>query len=462
MLICHECESVAFSSPGRPQPSAGRLLAGRSNGRMKALRVGSGLTTGVPGTTARPRRSVAPAAILAGGALVTLLIMSVFAPQAHAGESDPRDSPPSQPLAEGRPIFERKGCAGCHSVWGAAGDQHVGPDLGWSGSWRDIMQFAGSLWNHAPAMLSEMHKRQVAPAAISPDEMTKLAAYLFYAKFLDEPGNVDRGRELFQQRSCAECHQLAGRGGTVGPRLDELKPYASSFFMAQALWNHGPEMAAKMAELKIDRPLFQGNDVAHIVALIRGESQAAAPRELAYAQAGSPRTGKALFQQKGCVKCHSIAGTGGTAAPDLGKQRLRPRVAEMAGAFWNHGPTMWAKMKELGVPYPRFSDREMADLLSYLYFVQYMGESGNATTGSGLFQAKSCSQCHAVGGEGPKVGRDLGASDAPRSPFHWASAMWNHAAAVEKARAPQPTAARFEDDEMRDLVEYLRSRGEKK
>jgi len=322
------------------------------------------------------------------------------------------------------------------------------------------MQLAGSLWNHTPPMIEKMGERHIAWPSLSPDEMGKLAAYLFYLNFLDEPGDVERGRQLFEQRSCAHCHQLAGRGGTLGPRLDEIKTYVTSLFMAQALWNHGPEMTAKMAGLNLTRPRLEGDEVADIVAFIRSPERATPAPELLFSQAGNARAGKMLFSEKGCIKCHAIAGTGGVVGPDLGRPRPRRHVAAMAGALWNHGPGMWAKMRELGVPFPQLTDREISDLLSYLYFVQYMGARGDAAKGSQLFRDKSCSHCHGIGGEGPAVGPDLARSEAVRSPLRWASAMWNHAPAMrEKARETQLPWPRFEGDEMRDVVEFLRSRG---
>jgi cytochrome c551/c552 len=393
------------------------------------------------------------------GGLLAILLTSALAVRAETGGRDAREPLPSQPLAEGRPLFEAKGCASCHAIWGGENAPRTGPDLGRDGSWRDLMRFAGALWNHMPAMTEKMREQHIDRAALSPDEMGKLAGYLFYVKFLGEPGDAARGHQLFEQRLCARCHQFAGRGGTVGPRLDELKDYASSFFMAQALWNHGPEMAEKMAELKLARPRLEGSDVADIVAFMRGDSRAAVPLELAYAQAGNPRAGKTVFRDRGCLKCHAVSGTGGTVGPDLGVPRAKVRASEIAGALWNHGPPMWAKMKELGVPLPRVTDREMSDLLAYLYFVQYMGGSGDAQRGSALFREKSCARCHTADNEGSKVGPDLKVSDAARSPLHWTSAMWNHAPAMaEKLRETQTSWPRFENDEMRDLVEFLRSR----
>ncbi len=411
------------------------------------------------------RRCVAASCsvVLTGGALFVLFIVSAFPLQMRAEQGDAPGEPPSQPLLEGRRLFEEKGCAHCHGAWGGESEKQIGPNLGRNGSWNDVMQFAGSLWNHTPSMIEQMGERHIARPSLSPDEMGKLAAYLFSLNFLDEPGDVERGQQLFEQRACARCHQLAGRGGTLGPRLDEIKTHATSLFMAQALWNHGPEMTAKMAGLNLVRPRLEDNDVADLVAFIRSPERAAPPPEQLFAQIGNPRAGKLLFAEKGCIKCHAIAGTGGAVGPDLGTRRPRRHVAAMAGALWNHGAGMWAKMRELGVPFPKFTDREIADLLSYLHFAQYMGGRGDAAKGSQLFREKSCSQCHAAGSDGPKVGPDLAASNAIRSPFHWASAMWNHAPAMrEKARATQIAWPRFQNDEMRDVVEFLRSRRARK
>jgi mono/diheme cytochrome c family protein len=396
---------------------------------------------------------------LLAAVLVTSLAVSPFARLTRRAEADPGEAPPKQPLVEGRRIFEAKGCVGCHSVREVVGVAQVGPDLGRSGSWRDVMQFAGSLWNHTPAMSVKMHEHGMERPAISPAEMAKLVAYLFVARFFDEPGSVARGREVFEQRSCAHCHQLGGRGGTVGPRLDELGEYVSSSFMAEALWNHGPDMAAKMAEQNLVRSNLEDDDVANIVAYIRGDARGTATLDLAYAQAGSPQAGKMVFQQKGCVHCHSIAGAGGTVGPDLGVQRPRAHMAEMAAALWNHGPAMWAKMKASGRPVPKFSDTEMADLLAYIYFVQYMGHGGNATRGRELFRDKSCAGCHAAHGEGLKGAADLARLDAVRSPFQWAAAIWNHPIDRQKKEAEPHPPSKFDDDEMRDLVEFLRAPG---
>ncbi|MBI3785677.1 MAG: c-type cytochrome [Deltaproteobacteria bacterium] len=366
---------------------------------------------------------------------------------------------PSQPLVEGQRTFQDKFCSTCHGLPGDANAARVAPDLGQVRSWRDTMQLTSSLWNHTPKMIEKMRERGIARPVLSPDEMGKLVAYLFYLNFSEETGDPARGHDIFEQRTCARCHQLAGRGGTVGPRLDELNEAITSSFLAQALWNHGPEMAAKMKDLGIERPHFEANDVADIVALIRGGATPLAPLVRASAAIGSPRAGRAVFNRKGCVRCHAVAGVGGTTGPDLSKVAPARNISEMAGEFWNHGPMMWDAMRTTGVAFSKLSDRDMADLIAYLYFVRYTGRAGDAAKGAAIFKDKGCARCHADGGQENKPAPNLVMSKALETALHWSAAMWNHAATIDNAvRESHATWPTFEDDEMSDLVAYLQSR----
>ena len=394
--------------------------------------------------------------------LLTGIFFSVIATALlRAGTNEQTTEPsPSEPILGGRRVFETKGCVQCHTVGEGRAENQVGPDLAEkAASWSDLMRFAGMLWNHLPEMSEEMHLRAIERVTFSPEEMGKLTAYLFHVKLVGPPGDANRGRDLFEQRLCVRCHQFKGRGGTVGPRLDELKNFSSAFFLARTLWNHGPEMADKMKELGITQLRLGTDDVSDIVAFLRNGAGTPAPLELAYTASGTPRLGEILFREKGCARCHASAGSGGTIGPDLIRRTPNLNISELAGAFWNHGAPMRAKMKELGVPYPVFSDADMSNLIAYLAFIQYSGPRGDPTKGKEIFREKSCSECHPVAGEGPKVGPDLASSDATRSVPDWAAAMWNHAPAMgEKLREVGRAWPHFDADEMRDVVEFLRSR----
>lgn len=382
-------------------------------------------------------------------------VLLTLASPAWCDGRDPETWVPQDPLAEGQRILEAKRCNSCHSVAGEIGPKKSAPALGRQRAWQDVMQLAGSWWNHAPAMSQMMAANSIERPKLTADEASKLISYLFYLKFLDDPGDSQRGKALFEDRSCALCHQLGGQGGTSGPRLDELKGFASPLFLTQALWNHGPGMLAKMQELGAQRPRFEGEDVADLAAFLNGGEPASVG-----SQAGSPRIGQQVFRARGCQECHAIRGEGGHEGPDLGTQSRLVNVSQMASALWNHGPVMWAHMAELGIAFPVLSDRDMADLLAYLSFVQYMAADGDAARGAKVYQDKTCETCHAAGATGTNRGPTLIAAPALDTPFHWTAAIWNHASSVEQALRDSKTEwPRFEGDEMRDLYAYLKSLG---
>lgn len=173
---------------------------------------------------------------------------------------------------------------------------------------------------------------------------------------------------------------------------------------------------------------------------------------------GDPHEGAHLFENKGCIRCHAVHGTGGKSAPVLGAPTsARPDLNHLVTALWNHAPAMWDQMKKQSVPMPSLSEREMADLFSYLYIVQYVDVGGNAYQGRRVFETKECIQCHAVRGEGGKVGPDLTSMEGIDTPIVWAQAMWNHAPAMEQAMRQLDVAwPKFNRGEMNDLLAYVR------
>jgi cytochrome c2 len=359
-----------------------------------------------------------------------------------------------EPL-KGRDLFVSKGCIKCHSVWSIGGK--LGPDLTRVGMGRSFLQIAGSLWSHSPKMIELMEQRHLPLPTLTPAQMRDLIAYLYYLNYFNEPGDAVQGQRLFSDKGCIYCHSIGNMGGAVGPRLDTYQQYGSPLYVAQAMWNHGPRMTSAMAGRGIRAPMFQGKEMADLLAFIRGNAVAGIPDQKLTAP-GDPLVGKRLFTRKGCSKCHAVRGAGGAVGPDLGRKEMYRSVTGIAGAMWNHGPAMWAKMGQMGIARPRFTKNEMADLIAYLYFVGYTDTQGNTAGGQRLFAQKGCAACHALGGTAGKVGPDLSTSAAIASPLRLIAAMWNHAPTMERLvqekGLPWP---KFEGDEMRDLVEYVRS-----
>jgi cytochrome c2 len=119
-------------------------------------------------------------------------------------------------------------------------------------------------------------------------------------------------------------------------------------------------------------------------------------------------------------------------------------------------------MKELNIPPVRFEGNEMADIIAYLYFVNYFDHPGDANRGREIFFEKQCIHCHSITPSEPSIGPDLSKSTAVGSPIEIISAMWNHAKRMEPAMTargiPWP---RFEVGEMSHLVEFIRTHSEK-
>src|SRR5579862_8973049 len=80
------------------------------------------------------------------------------------------------------------------------------------------------------------------------------------------------------------------------------------------------------------------------------------------------KRGAAIFTSQMCTSCHSVAGHGGTSAPDLGRRFDRDYTpAGIASLMWDHAPAMWSAMAKQGVPVPRLTDSDAADLFAYFY-----------------------------------------------------------------------------------------------
>ncbi|MDI7261116.1 MAG: hypothetical protein QME90_14505, partial [Thermodesulfobacteriota bacterium] len=81
---------------------------------------------------------------------------------------------------------------------------------------------------------------------LSPQEMADLVAHLFSTRYFDEPGDPNRGKTTFSKKQCHLCHRKGKK-----PDLSSLRNQISPIFMAQTMWNHGPEMMERMRKEKV-------------------------------------------------------------------------------------------------------------------------------------------------------------------------------------------------------------------
>ena len=361
---------------------------------------------------------------------------------------------PGNPL-EGSRLFTGKGCLRCHSIYGVGGA--TGPDLGQGNLKRPLLDIAGVMWNHSPGMAHVFQEKGSARPQFKPAEMASLLSFLYYLGSLGPPGDPAAGARLFGEKRCVSCHSLAGKGGSQGPKLDDYGRYASPIYLTASLWNHGKKMAGVMAALHVPRPTLEKNDIADLLAYIRAASGNVAR---VYIQPGSPQNGKKLFAEKRCNQCHSVADNetpSPTQAPNL-RVRLSGSLVKIAGAMWNDGPKMWSKMSERGIAVPPISSEEMSDLISYLYFLQFIDPAGDVRRGRVVYEEKRCARCHSLPGVQGTVGPDLFKAAKTKTPLEMITEMWNHATTMEQKMFEENLQwPVFKGGEMADLMAYLQS-----
>ena len=245
--------------------------------------------------------------------------------------------------ARGKRAFERKGCAGCHSL--EPDTEKVGPAVAQWNSLSSTVDLAAEMWNHGAAMEKAMQERGMRKwPQLSQQELTDLLIYLRHGPGQEgKPAEfrlsgVERGHKLLNEKGCARCHTESGYG----------ESHTVTSFSA-AMWNHSVQMRKNMSS--DDLVQLSGRDMEAILAALWSEHL--------YAESGNPKSGEKVFSRKGCAGCHE-------ADSSLAQEEKPLREFGMVSALWRHGPGMKAEMESKGIEWPRFSVADMADLLTFL------------------------------------------------------------------------------------------------
>ena len=322
--------------------------------------------------------------------------------------------------ARGERLFESLYCIQCHSVNGHGG--HVAADLG-----RRIDRnftpgtLASTMWNHAPTMWAAMRER----------------GYFYSARFFEKPGDAGRGKRLFTDRACAQCH------GLTEPIKPGVKPVsqwaglADPIALTEGMWNHLPSMWAALEVKRVRWPQLTGQDLTDLLVYLRNLPGTREKRGVFETSLGTK--GEAIFKSKGCFDCHS----GYASLADQIKGRT---LTEIAAAMWNHGSSMPA------APEP-FAAGEMRELLSYLWARQFFEDAGDAGRGKRVFAAKHCATCHNDASTGaPK----LAGGQRSFTGATMVSALWHHGPRMlEQMNDRRIRWPHFDGREMSNLIAYL-------
>jgi len=262
------------------------------------------------------------------------------------------------------------------------------------------------------------------------------------------PGDMKEGWKVFTQKKCSACHAIWGEGGKEGPDLGSLpQSYVSQSQLAALMWNHWPEMWAKMTAKKIPLQKMDKQEMADLFAFLYFIRYTDEP--------GNPQNGKKLVETKHCAECHTVGKEG--VKSDLSRWGMYTNPILWAQTMWNHSPQMEQEMRKKGIRWVEFKGNEMVDLIAYIRSLSSKMEKvylspGDLQAGKKLFAQKGCAQCHS-----PRSELDLSKKkDFPRTPAQLAGMMWNHSyqmwKGMEEKGIARPTLS---PQEMADLVAYL-------
>ena len=385
-------------------------------------------------------------AIISNGIIIVLL----FASTSAVAQILPED--PSR----GGQLFVSKGCVKCHAIKGEGGK--TGPDLGRIDLGGTQLELAAQIWNHTPSMIAGMEQAGIPKPTLTGQEFTEITAYLYFLRFFDEPGNADSGERLFTLKYCNSCHLVSGRDRDGGPGLDEFPRNASPVYLSQSIWNHSLRMMARMVRKGTMWPEFERAEMMDTLAYVKTKAKGA--EEPFFFRPGNPRQGRAVFSDKGCTNCHSVYGEGAKEGIDLGKRAksFYTSLAQIASRMWNKSPEMilfTIAPTQCGVP--RFTAKEMTDLLAYLYFLYYTDERGDTSRGKKIFSDIGCAQCHGLDGKrGTLMYIDL-SKYRNRPATEIVAGIWNHSIKMREATGEKKVSwPQFKKGEMADLLEYIR------
>lgn len=203
----------------------------------------------------------------------------------------------------GKRLFSDKKCIVCHQVEGLGGT--VGPSVDVFKRLSSPLYVASAMWNHGPEMADAMKAQGIERPTLSAEELRDLIAYLSAAKDRQAPvvalaGGVERGRMLFAEKQCVQCHPVAGSG--AGPTLVGRGVRRSPIEFAAALWDKAPAMLAARKPDMGPLPALSTEDMADLVAYLDAAGY--------FAGSGSVTGGWRVMADKGCLVCHGVHGEG--------------------------------------------------------------------------------------------------------------------------------------------------------
>ncbi len=294
----------------------------------------------------------------------------------HIASEDPSYGGYPQPLAyhphHDQHPFDKFGCTVCHRGQGRA--TTTAAAHGHAEHWDEPMLPL----RYIQASCGQCHQAADNPAA------PKLA----------------RGEQVFETNGCRGCHKLGGTGGLIGPELDTVGARRTPDWLRKHFTDPASVTPGSgMPPQKLSEP-----DLEAITLFMLSQTGGGLPGYYASMKViPSATEGRKLFEQKGCIGCHSIANRGGKIGPALDDVSLRRSPDWIMRHFRDpQSVTPGSVMPKFG-----FSENQTRALTEFLLHLRDQqvslslpGMISPVERGREVFRKYGCIGCHGPEGKG--------------------------------------------------------------
>ena len=280
----------------------------------------------------------------------------------------------------GREMLGELSCLQCHTVQGEGARVGAAPDLG-----QRIQQLgtpaavASALWNHSPAMWTEMSARVVSRPMATDDEWRDVMTYLWSLGLMNNAADPKRGAKVFEDKRCGTCHKSGGTAGA--PQVAVWKVAEDPFSVLEGMWNHAGTMQQEFTARKWGWKKVTGRDLMDLTAFV-GQTRVEPATFRAGFAIPEGDGGQTAFAAR-CGGCHNGANS-------LAAKFRSASWLDIGAAMWNHAPLMKKADAKPGQAGPG----EMRLILAYIWDLQHRDGEAVISRGKELFTVKKCVECH--------------------------------------------------------------------
>jgi sulfur oxidation c-type cytochrome SoxX len=214
-------------------------------------------------------------------------------------------------LARGRQRVADSNCVACHEVPGYDARDVRAPRL--DGIERKVSPAWLRVWLADPK--TYLPRSRMGNFRLSAQDIEALAAFLLTPREAPRTpapavewarADPERGGQVFRRSRCVTCHEVSGRGGTLGPALTGVGSKTSREWLFG--WISDP--SRMQPRTLMPRFRLTEEEVGDLAAYLSGELRVSLPEEAAARgpDPGLVPAGRAIFERRGCYSCHELSG----------------------------------------------------------------------------------------------------------------------------------------------------------